>query len=91
MSGHALFDDPGKDIVCAGASAVVVGSLNAMEQLTGISMVIKDFEKGIISFEVPNTSENEKIQFLLEGMLVSLQTIERDYRDYIKIHIQHVK
>ena len=27
----------------------------------------------------------EKVQLLLEGMVVSLQTIERDYGEYIKI------
>jgi len=34
MSGHALFANHGSDIVCAGASAVSYGDINAIQELT---------------------------------------------------------
>ena len=33
ISGHANFDRHGKDIVCAGVSAIVYGSINAIDQV----------------------------------------------------------
>ncbi|WP_437177576.1 ribosomal-processing cysteine protease Prp [Heyndrickxia camelliae] len=34
--GHAYYDEPGKDIVCAGVSAVTFGTVNSIEALLGI-------------------------------------------------------
>lgn len=89
MTGHAYFDDPGKDIVCAGASAVSFGTVNAIEALTKVKPVIEMKEKGFLRVELPtnlDSATSEKVQLLLEGMLVSLKTIERDYGEYIRIH-----
>ena len=35
VSGHSDYAPKGKDIVCAGVSAVTIGTLNAVHQLTG--------------------------------------------------------
>jgi uncharacterized protein YsxB (DUF464 family) len=88
MSGHALFANHGQDIVCAGASAVSFGSINAVHELTGIIPDIEQVEDGFLSCTIPeNISEaiQEKIQLLLEGMVISLQTIEEQYGEHIKI------
>jgi uncharacterized protein len=88
MSGHALFANHGQDIVCAGASAVSFGSINAVHELTGITPHIEQGEDGFLSCAIPgNISEaiQDKIQLLLEGMVISLQTIEEQYGEHIKI------
>jgi uncharacterized protein YsxB (DUF464 family) len=88
ISGHAEFDEPGKDIVCAGVSAVTFGAANAVEELCGIELHVEQGESGFLRFVIPTTVEGnkqEKIQFLIEGMLVSLWTIERSYSDFINI------
>jgi uncharacterized protein YsxB (DUF464 family) len=88
MSGHALFANHGQDLVCAGASAVSFGSINAVHELTGIIPDIEQGEDGFLSCTIPeNISEaiQEKIQLLLEGMVISLQTIEEQYGEHIKI------
>ncbi|UII55032.1 ribosomal-processing cysteine protease Prp [Cytobacillus spongiae] len=88
MSGHALFANRGNDIVCAGASAVSFGAINSIIALTGITPDIEQGKDGFLRCDVPDhLSEDiqEKIQLLLEGMIVSLQTIERDYGKHIKI------
>ena len=87
LDGHALFANHGQDIVCAGASAVSFGAINAVHELTGITPEIKQGD-GFISCTIPeNTPEfaMEKIQLLLEGMVISLQTIEEEYGKNIKI------
>ncbi|MDQ0156106.1 ribosomal-processing cysteine protease Prp [Robertmurraya andreesenii] len=88
MSGHALFANHGNDIVCAGASAISFGAVNSIIALTGVQPEIEQGEDGFLRCVIPeNLPEDvqEKVQLLLEGMIVSLQTIERDYGKYIKI------
>jgi uncharacterized protein len=88
MKGHALFADHGLDIVCAGASAVSFGTINAVHELTGITPDIEQGEDGFLSCRLPaNISESvqAKIQLLLEGMVISLQTIEEQYGEHIII------
>ena len=38
IEGHAKFANPGKDIICAGVSAVSVGTVNAIEELAGVEL-----------------------------------------------------
>jgi uncharacterized protein len=91
LSGHAEFDEHGKDIVCAGASAVTFGAVNAVLTLTNIEPQIdQGGDGGYLRVKLPinlDKSTSEKVQLLLEGMLVSLQTIERDYGQYISVTI----
>ncbi len=88
LSGHAEFDEYGKDLVCAGASAVTFGSVNAVLSLTDIEPQIDQGEGGFLQVKIPSgldESTSDKVQLLLEGMVVSLQTIERDYGQYISV------
>ena len=88
MSGHALFADHGKDIVCAGASAVSFGTINAVHALTGIIPQIEQEPMDFLSCQLPEklpSDVHDKIQVLLEGMVISLQTIEEQYGEHIKI------
>jgi uncharacterized protein YsxB (DUF464 family) len=88
LSGHALFANRGKDIVCAGVSAVSIGAINSIIALTGITPEIEQGDDGFLRCDIPDhlsKDKQEKVQLLLEGMIVSLQTIERDYGKHIKI------
>lgn len=85
MSGHADFDVHGKDLVCAGASAVVFGSVNALYALTDCEPIIDMADEGgYLSVKLEDTS-NDKVQLILEAMIVSLTTIELEYNDFIKL------
>lgn len=88
LSGHALFADRGKDIVCAGVSAVSVGAINAVHELTGVTPDLEHRADGFLRCVVPEELPEdvyEKIQILLEGMVVSLRSIEETYGEHIKI------
>ena len=80
VSGHANFDNYGKDIVCAGVSAVVTGGINALESEIENIKIIKENTLGV---EVINS--NDKIQLILKTILIQLETIESSYKKYIKI------
>ena len=88
MKGHANFANHGEDIVCAGASAVSFGAVNSLIKLTGIEPKIDMKEAGFLTCTIPDNLPEDvqaKVQLLLEGMVVSLQTIEKDYGKHIKI------
>jgi uncharacterized protein len=89
LSGHANFAERGQDIVCAGVSAVSFGAINSIMALTKVKPQIKQGGKGgYLRCELPDIEDaitEEKVQLLLEAMIVSLQTIERDYGKYIQI------
>jgi len=89
MTGHANFAEHGADLVCAGASAVAFGALNAVEALSDVNLSVEQGEDGgYLHAEMPKSvspDKFQKAQLLLEGMVVALQTIEKSYGDYIKI------
>ncbi len=88
IEGHAEYDEPGKDIVCAGVSAVTFGAANAVEKLCGIALNVEQGKSGFLRFMIPTISDSiirEKIHLIMESMLVSIQTIENSYSDFITI------
>ncbi len=90
LSGHADSGPYGYDLVCAAVSAVSFGSVNAVMKLCHTDLDIdQGAEGGYLRVEIPsslNAQMKEKASLLLEGMVISLETIERDYGKFIKIH-----
>lgn len=87
VSGHAGYAAAGSDIVCAGVSAVAIGSVNAVEKLTGIELKA-DVRDGWLSAELPDHADPvqaQKAQLLLEGMVAQIETIAEEYGKYVKI------
>jgi uncharacterized protein YsxB (DUF464 family) len=87
VKGHALYDESGKDIVCAGVSAVTVGTVNAVEVLLGVELQAGT-KHGLLDVRIPDSLDDalsEKVQLLLEAMVVMLQSIEQSYGTYIAI------
>ena len=73
VTGHALTGEPGYDLVCAGVSSVMVGSLNALDALaTGLELTMS--EEPLIQIDVK--SVNQTNQLLMNFVLQQLETIE---------------
>lgn len=88
MSGHADFDVHGKDLVCAGASAVVFGSVNAIYALTEYEPAVDMAEEGgYLSVKLEDPPD-DRVQTILETMIVSLKTIESEYNEFIKLEYE---
>ncbi|MFC4388361.1 ribosomal-processing cysteine protease Prp [Gracilibacillus marinus] len=87
ITGHAGSGPYGHDLVCAAVSAVSFGAVNAVLELCEIDVAIDQAgdDGGYLKVTIPNESMDDKASLLLEGMVVSLQTIERDYGQFISI------
>lgn len=83
IDGHSNFSNYGNDVVCAGISAIVFGSLNALSyyNLNDSRIIISE------SFIKINLVDDLKIQTVAQTLLIQLQTVEQSYPDYIKIEI----
>ncbi|OXM15364.1 ribosomal-processing cysteine protease Prp [Paenibacillus herberti] len=81
VEGHARYAKAGKDIVCAGVSAVTVGTVNAIEVLTGVELPAS-MKNGWLQSDIPEQTSSEvnaKLQLLLESMKVMLEGIAESY------------
>ncbi|AXH99299.1 ribosomal-processing cysteine protease Prp [Sporosarcina sp. PTS2304] len=86
MDGHADYAEHGKDLVCAGASAVSFGAVNAIAELTGCTPEIEQGANGgYLRVAFPVTARDAEVQLLVQAMIISLQTIELDYAEYIQL------
>ena len=83
ISGHSNYDEKGKDIVCAGVSAVVVGGINCLvnESKHDIKYECKEGYSYIFVKKI----DNENIQRILDVITTQLYTIEESYPKFVKI------
>lgn len=89
LSGHADSGPKGHDLVCAAISAVTIGAINSVEELLDVKLPVTQAEDGgFLRCMVPDHLADgiqEKVQLLLEGMLVSVRNIEEGYGQFIHV------
>ena|SRR5690625_7993277 len=89
ISGHANSGPYGYDLVCAGVSAVSFGAVNAVLELCDIGLITDQAnDGGYLYVEIRPSLSYEKraqVQLIFEAMIISLQTIEREYKQFIQI------
>ena len=81
IKGHAYSDTKGKDLVCAGVSAILVGSLNNLDNPK--SFDIKIDEGHAVIKKISEVSEHDEI--VLQTIVCGLKTIEESYSQFISI------
>lgn len=89
LHGHAGYADPGQDIVCSAVTAVSFGTVNSIETLLDTKLQIEMEQKtGFLHCIVPTSRDeatHEKVQLLLESMVLTLESIASEYGKYINI------
>ncbi|SFJ41715.1 ribosomal-processing cysteine protease Prp [Thermoflavimicrobium dichotomicum] len=89
IKGHAYYDEPGKDIVCAAVSGITHGMVNAVEKLTGIQIHEDDVRPGKLDCQIPghvtDVETLSRIHLLLEAMVMSLEDVADEAPDFVKI------
>ena len=81
ISGHANFDELGKDIVCASVSSIVYTTINAILNINNKAIEFND-EKDLLITIISNDSITK---ILLENMLNLLKDLTTQYPKNIKI------
>ena len=87
VSGHSGYSEAGSDIVCAAVSAVVSMAEATINDVCGAKAKVRVKEADArITLTLPaSCDEEETIQAVLSGMLVTLLSLREDYPDYIEV------
>ena len=87
ISGHSGYAEAGADIVCAAISAVVTMAEATINDVCGAKakVRVKD-EQARITLTLPaSCDEEESVQAVLSGMMLTLISLREDYPDYIEV------
>ena len=87
VSGHSGYAEAGSDIVCAAISAVVTMAEATINDVCGAKakVRVKD-EQARITLTLPvSCDEEETVQAVLAGMMITLAGMRDDYPDYIEV------
>ena len=82
IKGHAGYADKGKDIVCASVSSIVITTINAIVEINPEAIDYSDLDNEII---IRKIKEDDIVNKLLNNMILLLESLEKDYNEYIKI------
>ena len=87
VSGHSGYAEAGSDIVCAAISAVVTMAEATINEVCGAKakVPVKD-EQARVTLTLPAVcDEEDTVQAVLAGMMLTLCSMRDDYPDYIEV------
>ena len=82
ISGHAGYAEPGKDIVCAGVTALTQTLIQSIDDLTDDKIEYR-ISPGKAEIEYRNLSEKSKT--LVDSFFVGIRLIADEFPDYVAI------
>ncbi|MGN0170277.1 MAG: ribosomal-processing cysteine protease Prp [Lachnospiraceae bacterium] len=90
FSGHAGFASKGKDIVCAGISALVLTTINSIEEFTEERFTCEvQQDSGYVEFHLADVP-GEKASLLLNSLVLGVTGIKDTYTKYISLNFKEV-
>ena len=86
-SGHSGYAEAGADIVCAAVSTAVKFAECTINDVLGERVKSKvNEDEARITLTIPATCENEEaVQAVLTGMMLTLCSLRDEYPDYIEV------
>lgn len=82
IKGHSLYDEFGKDIVCASVSSIVITTINGILNIYNNSLQYEESD-GYLNINI--LIHNDVIDKLINNMIDLLKSLEKDYKNNIKI------
>ena len=87
VSGHSGYAEAGSDVVCAAISAIVTMAEATINDVCGAKAKVRVKEEDArITLTLPaSCDEEESVQAVLAGMLLTLCSLRDEYPDYIEV------
>ena len=87
ISGHSGYAESGADIVCAAISAVVTMAEATINDVCGAKAKVRVKEEDArITLTLPTScDEEDAVQAVLSGMMLTLISLREEYEDYIEV------
>ncbi len=93
VSGHAGYAEKGKDIVCAGVSAMLGAMLNGLEHFVPDGFVYHVNPEGkadiVVSAKL-SQQQKEKVFTIVKTFELGIFMLQQDYPEYLLIHEEEV-
>lgn len=80
--GHANYDEVGRDIVCAGITALVEQLILSIEKLTPNTPVYQ-MEPGYVNVKVGSPTEDTKL--LIDCFFIGAENISKDFPNHVRV------
>ncbi len=85
IKGHALYADAGEDIVCAAVSALVINTINSIEEFTEDAFTC-DCRDGMIESWEFTSNVSAGTDLLMNALILGLKNIVKSYGDeYLQV------
>ena len=87
VSGHSGYAEKGEDIVCAAITALVTMAEATINDVCGAKAKVRVKEEDArITLTLPaSCDEEETVQAVLSGMMLTLISLREEYEDYIEV------
>ena len=87
VSGHSGYAARGEDIVCAAITALVTMAEATINDVCGAKAKVRVKEEDArITLTLPTScDEEETVQAVLSGMMLTLISLREEYEDYIEV------
>ena len=87
VSGHSGYAEAGADIVCAAISTAVTMAEATINEVCGAKAKVRVKEEDArVTLTLPTScDEEETVQAVLAGMMLTLLSIQEDHPDYIEV------
>ena len=87
IKGHAMYDDYGKDIVCASVSSIAITTINAIIRIDKNAIKYED-SNGYLKIII--NDYNSVVDKLIMNMIDLLEQIKEKYDKHIEIRRCHL-
>ncbi len=84
VKGHADYDEPGQDIVCAAVSILVYNTINSCEKFCGLDLDVVDIGKELIC-KIPEGKLSEGAVVLLQSLVFGVEQLSDQYPENVKV------
>ena len=87
VSGHSGYAEAGSDIVCAAVSTAVTMAEATINEVCGAKAKVRVKEEDArVTLTLPaSCDEEETVQAVLAGMMLTLISVAEDHPDYIEV------
>ncbi|NLC69110.1 MAG: ribosomal-processing cysteine protease Prp [Clostridiaceae bacterium] len=92
IRGHSGYAEKGKDIICAGVSALGYTAVGALAELTGINNYAE--KEGYMECSIPGDVKDDlkpSVKVILETVFIGLKQIENSYKEYVVVEEEEVQ
>ncbi len=97
VSGHANYDDPGKDIVCSAVSMLTINTINTLEAVVKLKPnkeIYYKQEDDFISLDIALESLGEQglrdTQIVMRSYELGMIDLLRAYQEFIEVYYEEV-